>query len=301
MPPGRESFFNSMLVLKDENGDKLFNVLQVKMACDVCIKSGKASECRHVSVLPPWKADRLSFVKLLYGDREDLLKRESLGLSAMDPNSIFKEEWVERAWGKQSRPRPRVIFVGYDPCGGGESEWGLVSVCLEGGHLHLLGAEAMRGESAPAVLEAILQHILRLRGVWGKVPVVFVPESNLGLEAAHAHHYLKQRLPSYRCVSEKRVGVCTTHARKVLMAKGLECLFLKDAVSLSEKFVSGKGALKKLKAQLLNYKKTRNDMRSGRSTLVLTGKDTGNDDLAMALQIVSFWAEKCLTGAASYV
>ena len=239
IPPGRDCFFNNMLTL-EEDGDLVFNVLQVRLVCDVCLKEGR-TECSHVDTLPPWKADRLSFVKKLYGDREDLLKRESLGLSAMDPRSIFKNlGWT--ALGLTSVAlhlapcSSRTISVGAVSRSSGSSRfvWRGVSAHPGSG-----GGEGKRG--APRFSLVCLGTLRSLRRRWGDLPIVFIPESNLGLESAHAYHFLKSKLPRFRCISEGRVGVCTTYQRKVEMAKGLECLFLKDAISMTSHFYTETG------------------------------------------------------------
>ena len=48
------SFYTRLIKMRDKTtGKPLFNVHQVKLACDACIRDGKAVECVHMLHLVP--------------------------------------------------------------------------------------------------------------------------------------------------------------------------------------------------------------------------------------------------------
>lgn len=59
-------------------------------------------------------------VKAIYGDKTDLLKRESMGIVTEDMQSVFKEKYVSALFSKQRyvlRKSPSFVFLAVDPNG----------------------------------------------------------------------------------------------------------------------------------------------------------------------------------------
>jgi hypothetical protein len=94
------NFYSEMFELKGADGKPLFNTLRVGLSCQKCQDEGKAESCTHMKdvirkliylfclqlnliltiSLAPWKsAAKFDMVAAIYGDRKDLLARESMG------------------------------------------------------------------------------------------------------------------------------------------------------------------------------------------------------------------------------
>jgi hypothetical protein len=293
-----------MLTLRDDTGECMFNVIQITLSCKACRAAGKAESCKHnAHFVPPWKSeDRVDLVSKLYGSRKDLLYMETLGIEADDLRVCFRSEWIAKAWAQISTATPQTVFVSYDPCGGGASAFSLCSLFMHRGGVVLLGCDEERARTVPQVLDRILTHMQSVRRLFPGATIVFVPESNLGLESSHAHCYLKQRVRNYKCISEKnKPGVLTTASRKEAMVKHLEIMFMKNAVCLHKKRFTGTGAWKKMKQQLETFKRVRRATISGYK-VILTGKDGHlQDDLAMAVLLGAYFAEKYVRNLCSFI
>ena len=129
------NFYSEMFTLKTPDGKPLFNTLEVSLICPACKASENPERCPHMSdEIPPWKSvQKLDMVKAIYGDKTDLLKRESMGIVTEDMMSVFKAKYVESLFTKPRyslRKLPLFCFVACDPNGGGDSEMGLVSVVV---------------------------------------------------------------------------------------------------------------------------------------------------------------------------
>ena len=216
--------------MKGPNGQNLFRTIQVGLSCEACIKAGKAGECPHnVDEIPPWKSkEKFDFVKAIYGDKKELLMRESIGAVTEDQSSLFPSHWVDRFLGSHVTLDPDVIpfiIVACDPNGGGDSQMALVSIAFSKGQLVVVGLDshAVRGHDQIEML--LLSHVERLRQTWKTSWIIFVAESNLGQEADHMKHMLRNHGFVY-CVSEDGLaGVRTTNKRKELYAMEL-CKFM---------------------------------------------------------------------------
>lgn len=68
-----------MFELKGADNKPLFNTLRVGLSCQKCQQEGTAATCTHMKdIIPPWKsAAKFDMVAAIYGDRKDLLARES--------------------------------------------------------------------------------------------------------------------------------------------------------------------------------------------------------------------------------
>jgi hypothetical protein len=298
LPPDAKNFFNDLLVLRDAGGELLFNVQEVKLACEECIKKKKPAECRHMqSLAPPWKdPNRMDFVSLLYGERDDLMARETLGVAGEDRNKAFLSEQVESMFKRTIKLRKgqiRAVFMSYDPNGGGDSELSLITVTWYRGQCVLLGADAQRARGSDEVEAILLLHYKRIRQQFPDAWVIFIGESNLGHEASWAANCLAKKATRFYALSEKtRMGVITTAERKQAYVSTLLQLLAIQAICINDKVFTDTKGVKKLERQLLAFKKIKKDRAYGLSSVMFSGKGSGNDDLAMAMLIGTHFSNK---------
>lgn len=124
-PQEGDDHYSLFMDLKWPNGEPLFHVIHLGLACQPCMDAGKGSVCPHKrSEQPAWKPNRLSeMLRILMGDKDqDTFEREQLGMATASSQSIYRREWVkrfmERPLHEFKRP-PRYAFVTLDPSGGG--------------------------------------------------------------------------------------------------------------------------------------------------------------------------------------
>ena len=138
------------------------------------------------------------------------LQRESMGQITADADSVFAESlidsWMQlKAWTAD----PDFFFMAVDPSGGGASLMGIVSMVLVGTECFIMGLDAMKVKGPEDIKTLLISHLRavrshpRLRNAWA----IFIPENNLGLEAAHMAHMLKDERLVYTLKEKNRVGV----------------------------------------------------------------------------------------------
>lgn len=305
-PQDSLNFYSEMFDMKGPDGLPLFRTIQVGLACAECLAKGKGGDCPHnVDEIPPWKSkEKFDFVKTLYGDRQDLLLRESVGTITEDQSSLLPTTWVERFMNTSDdvdADTTRYVIVACDPNGGGDSQMALVSVVFDRGRLVLVGVDSFAVRGHDQIETLLIAHIRALREIWGAAWFVFVAESNLGQEADHMRHMLSKYGYVY-CVGEEGVaGVRTTNKRKELYSMEL-CKFMsQDAMAIDTKLVCANpfltdsrkaDTLALMKKQLVGYRKIILKSTTGRSEarVCYTGKSQGAaDDIVVTMTIAAYW------------
>ena len=248
-------------------------------------------------------------VRALYGNNTDLMERESMGQITADADSVFNETLID-SWMqlKELDSDPNFFFMAVDPSGGGASLMGIVSLVLVGTECFIMGLDAMKVKGPEDMKTLLISHLRavrshpRLRNAW----CIFIPESNLGMEAAHMAHMLQNERLVYTLKEKNRVGVATTNKRKILYVQA--CLEYQSGMHISPKCVCVNPQLdanerllltkKEFRTQLLKFKKlvvgTVNAFDLPK--IIFTGKtSSGNqDDLVLTLLFGVFWAREFL-------
>lgn len=306
------NFYSEMFELKGGDGQPLFNQLRIGMSCEKCQKAGKAADCTHMaSVVPPWKsAAKFDMVKAIYGDRKDILARESMGQITNDAASIFSQGMVEKMLAKEEwdlKAGTKYVFLGVDPNGGGDSQMAIVTMVMEMNNIIFCGFESHGTKNHDQVEHMLLGHIRMirahpsLRDAW----IINFFESNLGLEAAHMAHMVRNERKCYTQYEKGKCGVLTTHARKEAYTHSFlnyfnteAAHFLKDWVCCNP-FEDANSRHKKVKAelkkQLLSFQKMvlSNENRPFEiAKHIYSGKVKAgmNDDIVMTILFTTYWA-----------
>lgn len=308
-PQDSQNFYSEMFELKDATGQNFFRTIRVSLVCQACKDAGKGSECTHnQDLIPPWKsAAKLDLVRALYGDNKDLMERESMGAITADADSVFAEKMID-TW-MQMKPLqsdPNFFFTAVDPTGGGQSYMAVVSLVLVGTECYIVGLDAAPANGPEEIRALLIQHLRgvrahpRLRSAWN----ICIFESNLGQEAAHMRHMVKDERLTYVIHEKKRPGVMTTNSRKELYVQALlehqhGMHLIPDLVCVNPKADANVRTVmtkKEFRKQLLMFKKL---VIPGANAfnlpkIVYTGKcKTGqNDDLVLCLMIGVFWARE---------
>jgi len=305
-----------MFTMQGPDGKELFRNIQVGLACDACKAAGTAESCEHnQDEIPPWKSrEKFDMVKALYGDRKDLLMRESMGIVTEDQTSLYRKSWVDDFVGNiitLTDPMPKFIVVACDPNGGGDSNMAIVSATFCSGSMAIVGVDyhAVRGHDE--IEKLLMAHVHALQRQYPDIWLIFIGESNLGQEADHMKHMLRREANVYSVMEGGLAGVRTTQKRKELYAMEL-CKFIsqKALVHTGDDMVtvnplkSGtpsdlrKAAMNEMTKQLLGFRKIVLHSQTGRSEprISYTGKSQGaQDDIVITLTIAAYWGVQYMT------
>lgn len=311
-PQDKQNFYSEMFELKDARGEEFFRTIRVSLVCQACQDADKGSECTHnQDLIPPWKsAAKLDMVRALYGDQKDLMERESMGQITQDANSVFNMGDVESLMQMQELDfTPDYFFTGVDPTGGGASYMAIVSVVLRENKCFIVGLDASPATGPEEIRALLIQHIRglrghpRLRNAW----CIFVPEANLGQEAEHMKHMVKDERLMYVIHEKKKAGVNTTHKRKELYAKTMleyvtttriipRCVCANPKLDANRRLLETKAEFKK---QLIQFKQLTIPAAQpfDLPKMIYTGKTKKgmNDDMVMTLMIAVFWGREFLS------
>jgi hypothetical protein len=140
-PLDASNFYSTLVNMKDENNNSVFEVLEARAACQLCIETlSDPSKCPHVQLeRPSWKSkEKQKVVKALYAGNEQTMLRESLGVVTEGTNGVFLRKQVQHVFTSDRLPIPcdtRHIYVAIDPNGGGPSKFAICSVVRSRGSL----------------------------------------------------------------------------------------------------------------------------------------------------------------------
>ena len=306
------NIYSEMFELKGGDGKPLFNTLRMGLSCDKCQKQGKAADCTHMaSVTPPWKsAAKFDMVKAIYGDRKDLLARESMGQITNDAASIFAQGMVEKLLSKSCwvlKNKAKYVFLGVDPNGGGDSQMAIVTMVMEMNNIVFTGFETHGTKNHDQIEHLLLGHIRAIRGhpdlrdAW----IINFFESNLGLEAAHMAHMCRNERRCYTQYEKGKCGVLTTHDRKEKYTHSFLNYFNTEAVHFVNDWVCvnpfedandrHRKVRAELKKQMLSFQKMVIGNENAPYQLakhIYSGKVKAgmNDDIVMTILFTTYWA-----------
>ena len=323
-PLDGDNYYSQMLEARRPDGERLFNVLEVKLLCDACQASG-LMECPHITEMPPWKTgERQELVKTLMAARNsEMYKREACGVVTKTNTSAFNAAHVDALGAPGATVAasflgvPRDIFVCIDPCGGGASAMAIATgVVTASDALVIVGADAAAVSSDEEMERFLHGHLGRVRDV---VPLqssrlVLIVERNYGggvLASRIANAcapfvpvgVMTQDSPTARV---RCAGVVTTAQVKERMRVEFQRLLRSRAVQFLSPFASASQATPQaICDQLRNYRfilKEGNPEAGRGPRMHLSGKSYGkSDDLALCVQLLAYWpssfladGEKCL-------
>ena len=312
-PQDSSNFYSMMFEMVDAGGEKLFNQIQISMVCEDCKLGPHPENCTHMKhLLPKWKSGgKQDMVRQIYGENTADMLRESMGVTTNDSCSIFQDDWLDRFASRSlytSSQVPRVIFVACDPNGGGSSQMAIVSLYQDANNFAVCGMESHAVKGHGEVRNLLETHVRAIRSTFPSSFIIFVPESNLGHEASHMAHMLKD-VPKCRSLMERgEPGVITTHKRKELYANTAVERFAGGGIWYASRFVCANpfadandraARVKRMfRSQLGMFSKI--VVPRGKDynipKVIYSGKEQGNDDLVMTFMIGLYWSVQFMTG-----
>lgn len=131
-PDDENNFYSKLVQLKDDDGNPMFLVYKVGLACEECIRNRCPEDCNHVVYrLPFWKSKRRhKRTKKIMSTQSAMFAREALGVIYSGQAEGFDRDWLqafeERKHWVYNRP-PEIVYTVMDPSGGGDSRTAIVS------------------------------------------------------------------------------------------------------------------------------------------------------------------------------
>jgi len=314
-PQDSSNFYSMMFEMVDMAGEKLFNQINVSMVCEDCKLSAHPENCTHMKhLLPKWKSGgKQDMVRQIYGDNTADMLRESMGVTTNDSSAVFDDKWLNVF---ASRPTytpantPQYIFVAVDPNGGGESQMAIVSLYMDANNFAVCGIESHAVKGHGEIRTLLEAHVRAVRAIFRSSYIIFVPESNLGHEASHMSHMLRD-VPNCRSLMERgEPGVITTHKRKELYTNMAVERFAGEGIWYAERFIcvnpfgdanTREARVKRMfRKQLGSFSKVvipRGKDGYEKPKVTYSGKAAGaNDDLVMTFVIGLYWSVQFMTG-----
>jgi hypothetical protein len=265
-------------------------------------------------LLPKWKSGgKQDMVRQIYGDNSADMLRESMGVTTNDSSAVFDDKWLNVL---TSRPPytpkniPSFIFVGVDPNGGGNSQMAIVSLYMDANNFAVCGIESHAVKNHGEIRTLLEAHVRTIRAMYRSGYIIFIPESNLGHEASHMTHMLRD-VPNCRALMENgEPGVITTHKRKELYTNMAVERFAGEGIWYADHFVCSnpfgdanerEARVKRMfRKQLGGFSKVvipRGGKDYSKPKVTYSGKAAGaNDDLVMCFVIALYWSVQFMTG-----
>ena len=250
-------------------------------------------------------------VRQIYGDNSADMLRESMGVTTNDTCAVFTDAWLDVfAYRSPYTPRstPRFIFVACDPNGGGSSQMAIVSLYQDSNNFAVCGLESHAVKGHGEIRTLLETHVRAQRAAFPSSMIIFIPESNLGHEASHMAHMLRD-VPNCRSLLEHgQPGVITTHKRKELYTNTAVERFAGEGVYYSQKFICANpfGDANEREARVKRMFRKQLGIFSkivvprGKEynipKIIYSGKEQGNDDLVMTFMIGMYWSIQFMTG-----
>lgn len=159
------NFYTKLIDMKTSTGETLFDVRRFELVCDACRASKTPWRCTHMTdTMPPWLSED-KHKKIRQFMPEELMGRETMGITMSDATRAFPAEIVEefeqaipivlpegaglvgkrfngQPWYArgpivpQARESPaECIYTAVDPNGGGVSEYAIASILAFQGKL----------------------------------------------------------------------------------------------------------------------------------------------------------------------
>jgi hypothetical protein len=306
------NFMTKYLEKKDKNGEPLFAVHRIYLACKRCREAGLAAQCNHNAyLLPQWSSPRKrKIINCIMEDQEDLLNREIGGIEnalhekAFPPSFIKDLEERTPYIAKDSIYYPQ-IFIAIDPNGAGKSsDFAITSMVRINGTFVIIGMESFASKSAQENHGLIIRHLSKLESLsmFRNSLKVFILESNLGLESEHIKSMLeRQGVRNYLVMSEQegegaKVGFRTTNAMKTQAVEMFREKLIDGSMNIidSRQLVCVSNDAKRIRnvlfSQMRDFAEILKEHDIEKPKKYWSGKGAGKDDLIITVLLCVYWS-----------
>lgn len=283
----------------------VFNNHEIKYICDTCqslaLTTGACIHLQHRR--PEWLGLKDGIARKIFGDDDEVLLRETMGILVEDTNSCFPSHLIDALQRKpfvNTYGSVNYVVMSIDPAAGTDveekstSDFAIVSIGKP--DTTILGMEAinyLRHQDYETVLKDHIERIRKIPGYEGSYLVVDI-EANGNGEWSHLVSFLSQ-FPNVIIMSDykRKEGTNTTNQSKLEMMKLTRAILDEDSVGFAKSFVtSNKSANEVVKLflkQMRQYERLVIPSKSLKisNAVILSGKGpnkTQKDDLCLTFQ-----------------
>ena len=138
-PQDSGSFYTNVIETLDDQGNHVFETMQLRAACQKCIDTlDDPSKCPHENLeRPPWQSEsQVRKVEALYGAKnKQLAQQELYGMSSGGGGGVFVKKAIKHLFNREREALPAStthVYIAVDPSGGGASKFAMVSGVMTG-------------------------------------------------------------------------------------------------------------------------------------------------------------------------
>lgn len=315
-----ENIMSRYIEMVDANGEKLFNVKEMFLACQRCRDSGKSASCNHnQGVTPLWQSLRKQkFLRDVMRDDEELLNQEMGGMINAANEPAFKQKFVASLMNKPRYSYNETmdipyIFIALDPSGNGtKSDVAITSITRHLGQYIVVGMESYNSKFTYQGRNLLVYHVQKIEETYqyANAIKVFIIENNLACSDEY-ERLIAENFKRYVVLSNsnkreraKDIGVPTTKETKIQSVELVNQKLIDGGLSIYEKsdFVCVSNTYEEImetfKKQLCNFSRIllikKNNIVE-KPTIEYSGKSKGKDDLMMSFLLACYWSNLFFT------
>ncbi len=308
---GEENWFSELFVKAGAEYEELFFRLQTELLCPECAgDEEKMENCTHEEWKhPDWNLPQNAFISRMFMSNNAMYMREVMGrICSERKECVFTIDWLNKFKTRQkiAVPEDNVLFSFIDPAGGGESDWGIVTISrMPDGHIVVVGLQTINTQEAKVVIDTFDSYFgaIQRHPLYGNMVHVIMVESNYGGSTAAdlwMTFAMKAAGPKAQefCFLPGKHGVWTDDSSKAAGVFTVVYYMYDNRVSFAEQMICGnmgklKGFIEEFHLQLGRLHReggTRRGKYTGKNN-----KEKHNDDLVMAFLLCIVNCSKCGT------
>lgn len=258
-PMVEDNFFSKLVEKKDAQGNPVFLVFTLELACKRCQERDRGHLCPHMMrYLPPFKsAKKQALMTILLSDDVATAQRENFGIMSTTPNSFIEKVFIDAWFNNPIRfVAPEgfyadTLIMAVDPNRAGSknsSEMAIVTIALKFGVYCLVGLETHPTDNHTQVIELVEDAIYAYRDTeWLKeAHILLAIEDNTGHEAGFITHFTN-KIPKVHPITDKkrdRAGIVTTRYNKPEYAMAARHRIQTGQMTIAKDLVVGNQKLK---------------------------------------------------------
>lgn len=255
-----ENFFSKLVNKRDADGNPLFLIYTLELACKRCKDRDRGHLCPHnMRLLPPFKSVvKQKIMNILLSDDVETTQRENFGIMSTSYNSFIEKTFIDQWLNNPMRFDPPdgyyadTLIIAVDPNRAGtkgSSEMAMATIALKFGLYCLVGLETHPADDYSDVNRLVNNALDAYESTeWLQgAQVILATEDNTGHEAGYIAHFAKKRPnvhPIYNPTRTKRAGLATTRYNKPEYAMAARHRIQMGQLSIAKKLIVGNTELR---------------------------------------------------------
>lgn len=316
-----ENIMSRYIDMVDTNGEKLFNVKELFLACENCIANGNEASCNHnTGVTPLWQSIRKQkFLRNVMRDDPELMNQELGGIIQSANETAFKQKFVKALFKREpyrygGDTYIPYVFISLDPSGNGsKSDVAITTISRHLGQYIVIGMESYNSKFTYEGYSLLLAHVRKIEEIYAYRDVlkVFILENNMvGVDTYaktiqdNVDRYVILSTCNGPIKSSNDIGLRTTNETKKMSVELVNKKLVDGGISIYDESefvtVSGtyQGMREMLEKQMNNFSRVILEKKNNivdKPNVTYSGKSKGKDDLMMSFLLACYWSNLFFT------